>query len=355
MSTIETVEAVIVQPVANRDAILSTIADEVASSTQKAYAQSLKGLLAFYEQQGWDFYPQSGDVARDSAMFTERVLSYLRHLADNGRTLSTINKALAAVKNRTSFENPLFYSALHSKPVKAFMEGLARQGKEHSPRKAQAFTLDDLNLIYKSITAHTPRDIRDKALIALGVATALRSSNLGELTLADITPAVAIDGVNVRVRFSKTDQTGQGVFIPVARFSKRRFDPVKALTDWLAVLRSFGYTKETHPKFPLFPVIRGLRGVQESAMRHPSIAITEMLRQRVVEASVASPAQAEAYSSHSLRATFITLSNQAGVAEKDIARVSGHKDMTTLRGYDRTSAEMSAQTAYLNPVKKKSR
>lgn len=331
----------------NRDSILTTIRDENATSTQKAYAQAMKSLLAYYRQQEWEFYPSTAD---NTGLFVERVLSYLRHLADAGRSLSTINKTLAAVKNHVSYEHPAFYSALQSKLVKAFMEGLTRQNRDHTPRKAQAFTVADLRLIYRHLSKqHTPRAIRDRALIALGIATALRSSNIGELTLSDVTPALTIDGLNVRVRFSKTDQHGKGHTVPVARASDRLLDPVRAVQEWVGVLASYGYTKDATPDVPLFPTVRGQRGVQSSRMLHPNIAITELLRSVVVDADVASSvASTGVYSSHSLRATFITLSNQAGVAEKDIATVSGHRDMNTLRSYDRTTVERAAQADYLS-------
>lgn len=331
----------------NRDSILTTVRDENATSTQKAYAQAMKSLFAYYERQGWEFYPSAPD---STGVFVERVLSYLRNLADAGRSLSTVNKTLAAVKSHVTYENPTFYAALQTKLVKAFMEGLTRQLRDHIPRKAQAFTVADLKLIYKHLSKqHTPRAIRDRALIALGIATALRSSNIGELTLSDISPALTIDGLNVRVRFSKTDQHGKGHTVPVARATERLLDPVRAVQEWLGVLASYGYSKDTHPDFPLFPTVRGQRGVQPTRMLHPNIAITDLLRSVVVDAGVmSSEASTGVYSSHSLRATFITLSNQAGVTEKDIATVSGHRDMNTLRSYDRTTVERAAQADYLN-------
>ena len=57
-------------------------------------------------------------------------------------------------------------------------------------------------------------------------------------------------------------------------------------------------------------------------------------------------AEVDRYSSHSLRATFITLSFSAGVPERDIAAVSSHKS-AAIREYDRRSAEAHAQIHYL--------
>jgi integrase len=179
------------------------------------------------------------------------------------------------------------------------------------------------------------------------VATALRSQNLAELTLSDLSPAITIDGLLVRVKWSKTDQKGKGQFIPVARVPKKRFDPVAAVQEWVQVLASYGYTADTHPNMPLFPNIRGHRGVQTSPILHPSITITDMLRTHLVASGATTDTQVLNYSSHSLRASFITLSSQAGVNEADIAAVSGHKSMTTLRSYDRSTVERHAQTKYL--------
>lgn len=332
----------------NTPAVFETMVDSVAVSTQKAYRQAMTLLENYYNEQGWLFYPVNGEELPSPSLFLQQVLSYLRHLADEGKTLSTLNKTLAAVKHHTSFDNPPMSGVLYTKPVKAFMSGVARQGREHIPRKADTLTVDELSAVYRYLgQGETVRSIRDRALISLGVATALRSANIGLLNLSDVNRAVTIDGLNVFVRYSKTDQTGKGTLIPVARAYNRLVDPVHAVNAWVKVLASFGYTKDAYPHFPLFPVVRGNRAVHHARMKHPNITITDLLRGVLVDAGVRTVEEARAVSSHSLRATFITLSNQAGVAEKDIAIVSGHKNMTTLRSYDRTTAEKAAQADYL--------
>lgn len=332
----------------NMPEVFSTMVDSVAVSTQKAYRQALTLMFSHYEDKGYIFYPVGEDNHPNTGLFVQQVLSYLRHLADEGKTLSTINKTLAAVKHHVSFDNPVFSGVLYTKPVKAFMSGVARQGKEHTPRKADTLTVAELTAIYRHLgNNESVRSIRDRAMVALGVATALRSANIGLLRLDDVARAVTIDGLNVRVRYSKTDQTGEGTLIPVARASSRLLDPVHAVNAWVKVLASFGYTKDAYPHFPLFPVVRGNRAVHHARMKHPNLTITDLLRGVLVDAGVRTVEEAQAVSSHSLRATFITLSNQAGVAEKDIALVSGHKNMTTLRSYDRTTAERAAQADYL--------
>jgi site-specific recombinase XerD len=62
--------------------------------------------------------------------------------------------------------------------------------------------------------------IRDRALIAVGFATAMRRSELCALELADLVPVE--DGFRILIRRSKGDQEGLGqeVALPRAIFSK---------------------------------------------------------------------------------------------------------------------------------------
>ena len=340
------------QNVALREGVLQTISMRVSSATQKAYAQCMKILFEDYAARGWDFLPthENGDL--DEQRFVEQVLSHLQARYEDGKTLSTLIKTLSAVKHHTSYDNQRAFSTLFYLPVRAFMEGMARQTKTQNPKKAEAFTIAQLSRLYASMNPHNARDRRDKALISLGIATALRSSSLGELKLKDITNFTkhdGLDGINVNLRFSKTDQHGHGVSIPVGRSPRKNLDPVGAYYAWLVVLRDeLGVSPSINPEFPLFPTVRGHARIMFTPMAHSSIALTDMLRKRLVDAEICTEVEAQRYSSHSLRATFITLSNQANVSEKDIAVISGHKNMNTLRGYDRSTAERSAQVDYLN-------
>lgn len=337
-----------VTTVENAAAVLETMSAGISENTRRVYGNALRKVERHYAACGWVLYPESEKGGLDERQFIEQVLSYLQALSDAGRTYSTLNLHLSAIKYRCGFENQRALGALATKPVTTFMEGVARHGaRTHSPRQAQSLSVEQLKAVYRTFDTSTPRGRRDLALVSFGLATALRSQSLADLTLSDVSPAVTIDGLTVRVRYSKTDQRGKGTLIPVGRASKKRLDPVSAITSWLEVLAAYGYTKESHSNFPLFPVIRGARGIQPTPMKHPNLVVTELLRKALVEAEVCSAAEARAFSSHSLRASFITLSNLAGVPERDIAAITGHKSMAILRGYDRTSVERSAQTAYL--------
>ena len=74
--------------------------------------------------------------------------------------------------------------------------------------------------------------MRDRALILLGFAAALRRSELAALDVADL--EFVREGLVVHLRRSKTDQEGQGrkIGVPWGRTSAC---PVKAVEKWLQV------------------------------------------------------------------------------------------------------------------------
>ena len=73
-------------------------------------------------------------------------------------------------------------------------------------------------------------DIRDRALLAFGLASTMRRSELVALQVEDLTETP--DGLRVLIRRSKGDQEGQGQEIAIPRGAKLR--PVEALQAWLA-------------------------------------------------------------------------------------------------------------------------
>ena len=318
--------------------VFATIASELSEATRKAYAVQLRAIRSFYSENGWSLFDG------DAATFVRRFLSYMESLSAAGRSVSTLNKVVAAARWEASYTHPNYSGLLSSRPVKAFLVGAAKQNRAVKIKKASALTLEEVRSVHKHFSSlKTLRSVRDRAIFSLGLATALRASSFGELKLGDVQRAATIDGLLVEVRFSKTDQLGEGHDIPVARSSDRRVDPVRALEGWIALLKAHGYT---NPSLPLFPRLRGQGTLTEDALRNPDLAITALLRAALVDVG-SSEVRAQSFSSHSLRATFITLSSQKGVPEASIAAVSGHKSMKVLRSYDRSSVERHASTAYL--------
>jgi len=76
-------------------------------------------------------------------------------------------------------------------------------------------------------------DIRDRALILIGFATAIRRSELVAIMMDDI--EFNRDGLNITMQNGKTDQEGQGNKKSIPYGSHSDTCPVRSLQDWLQV------------------------------------------------------------------------------------------------------------------------
>ena len=87
-----------------------------------------------------------------------------------------------------------------------------------------------IHAVLRAINGDTLADLRDRALLAFGMASALRRSEPVALTVGDLERG--LDGMRVRVVRSKTGQEGRGVVTAVP--DGRRLNPVAHLEAWLA-------------------------------------------------------------------------------------------------------------------------
>lgn len=95
-------------------------------------------------------------------------------------------------------------------------------------------------------------------------------------------------------------------------------------------------------------IVVALRSVECEVfmLRNPDEVITPMLRKRLRGIGL-DEHEVNRFSSHSFRATFVTLSASAGVAEGDIAEVTRHRSLASVGIYRRVPVEKVAQAAYL--------
>jgi integrase len=159
--------------------------------------------------------------------------------------------------------------------------------------------------------------VRDRALICLGFAGAMRRSELCALEVSDLVEVP--DGLWVTIRRSKTDQTGEGVELPIPRGSKLR--PVDCVNAWLAVS---GITSG-----PLFRAVAVGGGIGDEALKPDGAAriIKRYARRVGLDPAI--------YSGHSLRSGYLTSAAESGASLLRMADQSRHKSLEVLRGYVR--------------------
>ncbi len=206
--------------------------------------------------------------------------------------------------------------------VRQVWQGIRRTLGTASRGKASLLT-DDV----RAMVAHlgdSPLDVRDRALVLLLYAGALRRSELVALDVDDVVGTA--EGLVLTLRRSKTDQEGQGVTVGVPCGSDPATCPVRAYRRHLDVS---GITDG--------PVFRGMRDGGRLSGRAVAARV-----QRLAGLTGHDVARIGA---HSLRAGLITQAVANGAHERDVMRHSRHRSVAVFRGYVRDVGLFEANAA----------
>jgi integrase len=244
----------------------------------------------------------------------ETVAFYMADLAKVAKP-ATIDLRLAAI-------SAAHRAAGYDTPTKEEAVRLVRRGVRRTlgtaQRQVRPLTVPELRRMVGGLGSD-PAGCRDRALLLLGFAGALRRSELVGLDVADVTEGA--DGLTVRLRRSKTDQEGAGRTAGIPFGSNPVTCPVRAWRAWLEVS---GITEGA----AFCPVDRhGHKG----PTRLSGQAVALVLKRHAGRAGLA-PAEV---AGHSLRAGLATSAAAAGVPERVIANQTGHKGTAMLRRYIR--------------------
>ena len=161
------------------------------------------------------------------------------------------------------------------------------------------------------------RGLRDRALLVLGFAGALRRSELVALDVDDLEETA--EGLHVRIKRSKTDQEGAGDFVSIPHGSRLR--PVAAVKAWL---QTAGITEG-----PIFRSIK--KGGSVTLERLSDRSIAQIIKDRADAAGF----DPTIFSGHSLRAGFVTSALHHGADILRVMDVTRHREVSTLKTYDR--------------------
>lgn len=161
--------------------------------------------------------------------------------------------------------------------------------------------------------------IRDRALLLVGFAGALRRSEIVNVRVQDMTETR--EGLVIRIRRSKADQEGKGREVAIPYGAVPETCPVRACRDWIAAARL--------TEGPLFRRIDRHGHINDRALHQDSLGL---IVKRAAEAAGLEPAL---YAGHSLRAGLCTQAYINGARELDIMRHTGHKSLDTVRRYIR--------------------
>ncbi len=239
------------------------------------------------------------------------------YLTDQARHLkvSTLTGRLAAIAQAhraSGYDTPT-----GSAPVQAVMRGIRRTKGVAQTRKSPALTMT-IRTLLKALPDNLI-GIRDRSLLLMGYAGALRRSELVALTVEDVEQST--EGLIVTIRRSKTDQEGAGRMVGIPYGSDPHSCPVRSFRAWLESSQIV--------EGPLFRPIN----------RHGHIATAPLLPKAVAlivkRTAEAAGLDANMFSGHSLRAGFATQAAQGGASERSIMDQTGHHSVLQVREYIR--------------------
>ncbi len=270
-----------------------------SAATRGAYQADAANFVEWCKRHGVEPLPATVDA----------IAAYLASLARSGLKACTITRRCAGIRYMhrvAGFDPPT-----SSEAIKAVLAGIRRSIGTAAVRKAPA-TAETI----RAIVAEMPTDLRglrDRALLVLGFAGALRRSELVALDVTDLeeTP----EGLLVRIRRSKTDQEGAGDFVSIPHGSRLR--PVAAVKAWL---EAAGITEG-----PIFRSIK--KGGLLTLARLTDSSVAEIIKKRAGAAGF----DPDIFSGHSLRAGFVTSALHHGADILRVMDVTRHREVSTLK------------------------
>jgi len=294
---------------------VSHLADLVEEATGFARASRAASTVRAYQGDWDDFAAFCARHRRDSLPADPATVAlYLTDLA-RSRKPSTITRRSAAIS--VMHQRHGLASPTTDVGVREIMRGI-RRTLGVAAKEAAPLQVADLRRIVDRFDA-TVIGSRDRALVLVGFASAMRASELVAVEVKDLEDRN--EGVAVTKRRSKTDQDGAGVRIALPFGRDPSTCPVRALRSW----REAGGIDDG----PLFRAVS----------RHGAVggvALSERAVSLVVKRAVASIGlDPTPYSAHSLRAGFATTAAANGASERAIAAQTGHRSMEMLRRYIR--------------------
>ena len=284
----------------------------------REYAAQAKSerTLAAYESDWNDFAAFCRRMGQGSLPAApETVALYLTYLIDGQkRKASTLARRVAAISQvhqAAGLPTPTGESVVRSAHA-----GIRRvHGSEQTAKTALSPEL------LRKLLAKLPDDLRgrrDRALLLVGFAGALRRSELVALEARDV--VFEAEGMVLTIRRSKTDPAAEGQLVGIPYSEEPQTCPVRALQAWLEAARIMGGV--------IFrPIERWSNRIEPRALEDRRVAT---LLKSLVKRAGLDPAH---FAGHSLRSGLATAAAAGGASDRAIMEQTRHKSVKQVRRY----------------------
>ena len=327
-----------------RAAIQEFLDASLAENTRKAYAYYWRQFTAWCRAQRYSPLPAEPVI----------LAAYLAELAappdgSDAASVSTITIVLSAIRYVHTKAVPDAPNPTGSPHVKTVMAGIRRKLRDRKPARKHPMTRDRLERLLGALPSSTA-GARDRALLLLGFALALRSSEAVSLNLAHV--RFEHDSMTIALPHSKTDQAGAGEAYKIRRRpAGDALCVVSALQHWIETLKDADRKRRTRIALKSGRAAVGRadtalfrsmsRAGTPTARRLDAESVGYILKAALRQAREAGVWDAREdgrlvdFGSHSLRAGFVTTAYEKNMPEWQIQKVTRHKSTAVLRSYNR--------------------
>ena len=142
---------------------------QASENTVQSYRRDLMQMITYLEEKG----------IREAAKVTKTSLhGYILHMEEQGKAATTISRMMAAMKAFFNYE--CMQACIRRNPAESL----------HAPKVEKkapvVLSVDQVSALLAQPSGHTPKEIRDKAMLALLYATGIRVSELIGIQMEDI-------------------------------------------------------------------------------------------------------------------------------------------------------------------------
>ena len=286
---------------------LLNLENSKAHNTIRAYKSDFDDFGLFCVKNGFQSIPSE-----------PRIISlYLTYLSTKNVKMSTLKRRLVSIGVIHKLKGH-YLDTKHPSIIENIMGIKRRKGSIQKGKKP--ILINSLKKIIDVIDKENKEEIkksRDRSIILIGFSGGFRRNEIVSLEYEDLD--FVSEGLKINLKRSKTDQFGEGSVKGLPYSNRSQYCPVTSLKKWIEI--------SNINSGPLFR--RFTKGSKLSEKRLTDQTVALLIKEYLKLAGIDS----RNYSGHSLRSGFATSAADAGVEERSIMAMTGHKSTEMVRRY----------------------
>jgi site-specific recombinase XerD len=278
-----------------------------SNNTVRAYKSDFNDFGLFCAKNGFKSLPSEPKI----------VSLYLTYLSTKDLKVSTIKRRLVSIGVIHKLKGH-YLDTKHPSIIENLMGIKRRKGSIQRGKKP--LLINNLKKLINVIDQQKKDNIkklRDRTIILIGYSGGFRRNEIVSLDYEDL--EFVQEGLKINLRKSKTDQYGVGSVKGLPYLDNRQYCPVVSMKQWIDISKiSSG---------ALFKRFTKNLSLSNNRLTDQTVAI--LIKEYLKIAGIDS----KNYSGHSLRSGFATSAADAGVEERNIMAMTGHKSTEMVRRY----------------------